>query len=104
MGTAEYVAVALANAHADALTSKQVKLLGYTEIAHLAGVILGPNGESPADFYYEQVRTAVVAALEVEEAEALVASQESDLKAATRIFPSLRGLGVYRIPQGHEVK
>ena len=38
---------------------ERVLAMGYKEIAALCGVTLGPNGESPPDFFYKNVRAAL---------------------------------------------
>lgn len=95
MGTAEYVAVALQNAHEKGLTAAEVRKLEYVQIAELAGVTLAPNGDSPADFYYVQVRQGVADALQAEEDAALHEEQRQSLEAAKLIFPCLKNLTVY---------
>jgi hypothetical protein len=37
-------------------TAKQVEAMGYREIAELAGVTIKPDGNSPADFFYVNIR------------------------------------------------
>ena len=54
--------------------------MGYAEIAALAGVTLGPNGESPADFFYVQVRNTVANALHANEAEVLKTQRRQRLE------------------------
>jgi len=95
MPTAEYVAAAMENAHKQLLTAKAVRLLEYVQIAELAEVVLGPNGESPVDFYYTQVRQGVADTLEAEEDAALRAEQKEALEASRLIFPCLKNLTVY---------
>ena len=104
MPTAEYVAVALANAHEKGLTAIEVRKLEYVQIAELSGVVLGPNGESPADFYYTQVRQGVADALQAEEDAALHAEQKAALEASRLIFPCLKNMTVYEAADGFEVQ
>jgi hypothetical protein len=41
----------------------QVAAMGYEEVAALCEVTLGPNGESPADFFYINERAYIACAL-----------------------------------------
>ena len=98
-----YNETALANAQAQGLTSVQVAAMGYSLIAELAEVELGPNGESPADFFYVQVRTYVVNALTEAEADALKEEEEKKLKAFLDLNSKDSTLGkmsVYRNEDG----
>ena len=101
-----YNETALANAQAHGLTSVQVAAMGYSLIAELAEVELGPNGESPADFFYVQVRTYVVNALQVEEVAAVRAEEEKKLSAFLNLNSKDSTLGkmqVYRDDEGNIV-
>ena len=101
-----YNETALANAHTQELTSVQVAAMGYSLIAELAEVELGPNGESPADFFYVQVRTYVVNALQVEEVAAVRAEEEKKLSAFLNLNSKDSTLGkmsVYRDDEGNIV-
>ena len=104
-----YNETALANAQTQELLSTEVAVMGYSLIAELAEVELGPNGESPADFFYVQVRAFVVNALEVLE-EAADSQEEIDLiKASLKLVPRtvagsrLKGMDVYRDDEGNIV-
>ena len=55
----EYETAALAKARKDGLTASAVAGKKYADIATLAGVTLGPKGESPAKFFYVHVRRYV---------------------------------------------
>ena len=78
----DYETVALAKATEQGLTAADVRALGYAAIAALAGVELGPNGESPADFFYIQVRNYVANELHAGAAQALKARQREKLEAS----------------------
>lgn len=82
-----YNEIALANAQAQELTSADVAAMGYSLIAELADVVLGPNGESPADFYYTQVRAYVVNALKELEWETEKKEMVEHIKAALKNLP-----------------
>ena len=99
----EYETAALAKARKDGLAATEVRALGYAAIAALAGVKLGPNGESPEDFFYRAVRAYVAGELEGEEAEAAIAAKEADLKAFMVLNPKFDGLDVYRDDEGNLV-
>ena len=71
----QYEDAALAKAKADKLKAKQVAEMGYPEIAQLAGVTLGPKGESPAKFFYVHVRRHVQRDLAATEKAARIAEQ-----------------------------
>ena len=86
-----YNEVALANAQQQQLTSVEVQAMGYSKIAELAEVELGPNGESPADFYYQQVRTYVVTELDIVEQAAIDADEEALIKSAIKQMPETPG-------------
>jgi len=101
-----YNETALANAQTQGLTAAQVAAMGYSLIAELAEVELGPNGESPADFFYVQVRTYVVNALQVEEVAAVRAEEEKKLSAFLNLNSKDSTLGkmsVYRDDEGNIV-
>jgi len=104
-----YNDVALANAEQKKLTSVEVQAMGYSKIAELAEVELGPNGESPADFFYQQVRNYVVSALLTAEEEALAKDEEELLKSALKQMPEtiggkkLKKKDVYRNEDGEIV-
>ncbi len=95
---ADYEADAIAQAQADNLTSTQVAGMGYADIADLAGVTLGPNGGSPSDFYYVQVRNAVVTALRAAEEAAADKAAEDKTQAALILLSSPKK--VYRDDSG----
>ena len=104
-----YNDVALGNAQQQKLTSVEVQAMGYSKIAELADVELGPNGESPADFFYQQVRTFVVTALLAEEQAKLVQDEDDLLKSALKQMPEtisgkkLKKKDVYRNEDGEIV-
>ena len=101
-----YNETALANAQTQELLSTEVAVMGYSLIAELAEVELGPNGESPADFFYVQVRTYVVNALQVEEVAAVRAEEEKKLSAFLNLNSKDSTLGkmqVYRDDEGNIV-
>ena len=101
-----YNEIALQNAQDQELTSATVAAMGYSLIAELAEVELGPNGESPADFFYVQVRTYVVNALTEAEAEAIKDEEEKKLKAFLDLNSKDSTLGkmqVYRDDEGNIV-
>ena len=77
----EYQAAALAKARKDGLTSGDVLALGYQGIAALAGVKIEANGNSPADFFYANVRRKVVNVLKPEEDEASDEAMETSIRA-----------------------
>ena len=95
-----YEQTAYDNATAQGLTGAEVRAMGYTQIAELAEVELGPNGESPPDFFYVQVRSVVADAIDADAGAALRARQKADLEAALRLFPSLSGMHVYDTDDG----
>ena len=102
-----YNEIALQNAQDQELSSVLVSAMGYSLIAELAGVELGPNGESPADFYYTQIRTFVVAALKEEEEAAADAEEEALITASIKLIPDtdagkkLKKMKVYRDDEGN---
>ncbi len=99
-----YEDVALANAIDQKLTCTEVAAMGYSKIAELSDVELGPNGESPADFFYVQVRAFVVAELQALEAAQLEEDIMKDLEAAKRTYPRLAGLEVFKEEDGYSLK
>ncbi len=98
-----YNETALANAREQELLSTEVAVMSYGQIAELAEVELGPNGESPADFFYTQVRAYVVAALEGDEETAIKEKEEASLRAFLTLRPkadTLSKMDVYRNDDG----
>ena len=54
-----YETIAIFKCIAAGTKAEDVGAMGYAQIAGLAGVTLGKNGESPADFFYVNVRRKV---------------------------------------------
>ena len=61
----------LSAARAAGMSSVDVAELGYEQIAAMSSVTLGSKGESPADFFYVQVRRYVWHVLATEERKAI---------------------------------
>ena len=100
-----YNDVALDNAHAQGLTSVQVAIMGYYEIAALAEVVIDENGAHPddPDFIYRNVRAFVVGALQAEEEAAVKVEEEKKLEAFLALNSKDSTLGkmkVYRNEDG----
>jgi len=64
---AGFPADALTAAHDQSLTAADVLAMDYPAIAGLAGVRLGPNGQSPRGFFWRAVRSHVANVLALEE-------------------------------------
>ena len=77
----DYEAKLLAAAHKDGLTASVVAKLSYVGTAPLCGVTIKPNGDSPADFFYENIRRAVARDLAREEWLATVEGTRADIEA-----------------------
>lgn len=41
------------------LTVEQIRQLNYQQVAELAGITIGKKGESPSDFFYQDIRKGV---------------------------------------------
>ena len=83
-----YEDAALAAARTQGLKAADVLAKGYAEIAALAGVKLGPKGESPAKFFYAHVRRDVARILAAEETAVAVAAQKVQLDSKIKLaFP-----------------
>jgi len=104
MPSGAYDQAAIANAVARGLTADDVQKYTYSQIAELAGVVLGPNGESPEDFFYTQVKQAVVQSLRDNAANALKEKQRTAIIACITLYPDLKGLALYDTDEGFIVK
>lgn len=84
----QYVMTALANARSQELDYEDVLRLDYPGLAALAGVVLGPGGTSPADYFWRQIRKRVANVLMAEQFEARRAAAREELQAAARrLYP-----------------
>ncbi len=84
-----HFAPALAAAKKQGLKAAAVEALDYAGTAALAGVKLGPKGESPATFFYAHVRRDVARALAAEEKAAAEAATKTTLEAKLKqTFPT----------------
>lgn len=72
----DYEPKAMTAAKAQSLSADDIQALGYVGIAALAGVKIEVNGDSPADFFYINVRNYVVNRLDEEEKEAAEAAMQ----------------------------
>ena len=89
VGAGEFFDAALAAARKQKVTAAQVEKLDCPGTAALAGVKLGPKGESPTTFFYEQVRRDVARVLAAEEKAAAEATQMATLTAKIKeAFPT----------------
>jgi len=96
----KYTTAALASAEAQNLTAAEVLAADYAEIAALAKVSLGPNGESPDDFFYRHVRKHVAGCLDADAAEAIYTKRKTALESAITLSPDLSGLTVSQDEDG----
>lgn len=72
----------LAAALAAGMKSADAATLSYPQLAVLAGVVLGKNGEAPEDFFGESQRAMLAAALQEKERGIVTAELRSALDAA----------------------
>lgn len=88
LGANQYETAALAKARQLGLTARQVAALSYPQVAQLAGVTLGPKGESPPKFFYLHVRRHVARTLAGESKEARIEQRRLAVRAKLReLFP-----------------
>jgi len=64
---ATYEESAYSAAKALGLTAADVRAMKYAQVAQLCGIVLGKKGESPANFFYCNVQSAVAGQLEADE-------------------------------------
>ncbi len=84
-----YHDAALAAARKQGIKAAAVEKLTYAQTAALAGVKLGPKGESPASFHYEHVRRDVSRALAADEKATAETTRKAELEAKLReSFPT----------------
>ena len=102
----KYEIDALAKARKDGLTAAQVAALDYRGIAALCAVKVEANGNSPADFFYVNVRHYVADTLQREADEAaltalrLAVQAAADSKLAAGERPSLTNDDIARLVKG----
>ena len=70
----------LAACRARGLHPDEIAALTYTQVAEMSGVALGPDGESPPDFYYDSLRMRAADVIRAEQAEHLWAARLSALQ------------------------
>ena len=99
----QYEEAALATAIKRALTADAVRHMTYAQIAELAGVELGPNGESPEDFFYVHVRNYVASALAANAEAVIKEKRRVALEASITLHTDLGGLAVYEDADGNFV-
>ena len=87
---ADYEAKALAEARRQGATAAEIRVLTYGDVAVLAGVVVKPDGASPADFFYRNVRNVVGSTLAADEAQAVQDIQKSELESALASSVSLK--------------
>ena len=95
-----YFDKALTKAKKQGLSAAQVAGLRYTEIAALAGVKIGANGESPKDFFYEAIRAKIVARLNDEFRLAALEADRAVYENAIKALPGKAGKVVVVDPDG----
>jgi len=84
----QYEDAALAKAWQLGLTAKQVAARKYPQVAQLAGVTLGPQGQSPPRFFYKHVQRHVVRTLARESREQRIEQRRLAVRAKLReLFP-----------------
>jgi len=97
-----YKATALAEVQRRKLTLQTASTLEYEDVAGLAGVKIGADGSSPADFFWRGVRGYVVAQLrrqaEAARQELLRAALEKEAKKANSgAIVQVGGNGVFEV-------
>lgn len=88
----KYKDVGRAKIKKDKLTAAQVAALDYWGTAALCGVALAPNGDSPADFFYEHIRRDLAHECADAEKKAAREAQRAKLQAKIDADPDLAGL------------
>ena len=77
----KYEIDALAKARTDGVTAADVAALDYRGTAALCAVKVEANGNSPADFFYVNVRRYVASTLKIEEDEAAELATKTAIEA-----------------------
>jgi len=85
----EYMTKAFEAAKAQHLTAADVAALDYDKIARLAGLTLGPKGESPADFEYRPIRRKMCAMLVTKDRNDTLSIIKSAAENAVKLLPGL---------------
>jgi hypothetical protein len=65
----QYTQIGINNANIQQLASTAVSTMTYEQISALCGITLGPNGESPEDFFYVAEANQIVASLKFVESQ-----------------------------------
>ena len=95
---------ALNTARNRSLTAAEVRALDYRQVAQLAGVTVKPDGNSPADFFWRNVRHAVATELEREETATRREGVRSQLESFLRASLGAETAEVVVTPDGWEVR
>jgi len=90
----KYETTALGIAHERKYTAAEVQEKDYVGIAEMCGVKIGSKGESPKDFFYQNVRNVVAQELHAEEDEVVKVKRQRALEAHIAADPDLQGLEI----------
>lgn len=100
----QYTETALVAAHAAGWTAAQAATAPYAQVATASGVTLGPDGESPADFFWRYVRRMVARQLAAEEAGVVLADKRARLLAKAEELADFVGVTVTRVKASETVE
>jgi len=91
---------ALAAAHAAGWTSEQAQGATYPQVANASGITLGPQGQSPSNFFWRHIIRHVVQTLAAEEHAADVAAKRAKLKAKIQELAEFLDVTIERVEAG----
>jgi len=97
---AEYSEALFNYAKANSMSAVNIRALNYRGVAAGAGVSIKPNGDSPADFFYVNVRNQAANALEKEEVETALENERAALETQIRKVSGFDDANVVIAPDG----